>query len=370
MIPKDLGRRVIEVCKRFLFSIFKINATGKKPCLTAVCETLIFENDCRSLLNMVLEKWSTADFGMIFSHPKLKDEIERFKPINISNRYLTTKKIESSDSSSILKMKCSICNQEGYNKRSCKTMATSVSEVKIEAETDVKKKALVKVEMTSERKEVQAHGFSWEKEIICNVYRAKNEELKEIKYNSKMDLPAKLNRLDECDISVKTSCSQNAVCMADCLRVFDAVSSGKPIHMVVVHYVQDDASIKKITTITEVDLTNSRDLLFGSLTRSQIEELDKVVKSVPQKRKPTEEEYNKMYSLRDDLQKSSGAIHLDIKCNSTQSRLQCSLNRFQQFVEKNSEKIVAKSNTNEFRGGTISSQIISSRRVFKKKQTV
>ena len=269
------------------------------------------------------------------------------------------------------KMKCSICKQEGHNKRSCKKMTTPVSAPKIEAETDVKVKAPVKVEMTSQRKEVQAHGFSWEKEIICNVYCATNEELKEIKYNSKMDLPANLNRIDKCDVSVKTSCSQNAVCMADCLRVFDAVSNGKPIHMVVVHYIQDDTNnTKKITTITEVDLTDSHDLLFGTLTRSQIEELDKVVKSVPQKRKPTEEEYNKMYSLRDSLQKLSGAIHLDIKCNSTQSRLQCSFNRFQQFVEKNPAKLVAKSNTNEFRGGTISSQITSSRRVFKKKQNV
>jgi hypothetical protein len=225
-------------------------------------------------------------------------------------------------------------------------------------------------ETVLQRKEVQAHGFSWEKEIISNVYRATSEELKEIKYNNKMDLPANLNRLDKCDVSVKTSCSQNAVCMADCLRVFDAVSSGNPIHMVVVHYTQDDTNTKKISTITEVDLTDSRDLLFGTLTRSQIEELDKAVKFVPQKRKPTEEEYNKMYSLRDSLQKLSGAIHLDIKCNSTQSRLQCSFNRFQQFVEKNPTKIVAKSNTNEFRGGVISSQITSSRRVFKKKQIV
>lgn len=262
-------------------------------------------------------------------------------------------------------MGCSICKQEGHNKRSCNMISMPVSAPKIEAKTDVK------VEMTSQRKEVQAHGFSWEKEIICNVYGATNEELKEIKYNSKIDLPANLNRLDNCDVSVKTSCSQNAVCMADCLRVFDAVSNGKPNHMVVVYYTQNDTNnTKKISSITEVDLTDSHDLLFGSLTRFQIEELDKVVKSVPQKRKPTEEEYNKMYSIRDSLQKLSGAIHLDIKCNSTQSRLQCSFNRFQQFVEKNPAKLVAKSNTNEFRGGAISSEITSSRRVFKKTQNV
>lgn len=247
------------------------------------------------------------------------------------------------------KMKCSICKQEGHTKRSC----NKITEVK----------------SSSERKEVQAHGFSWEKELICDVYGATKEELQKIKYNSKMDLPATFNRLGLYDVSIKTSCSLNIICMADCLRVFDAVNSGKPLHMIVVHYTQDDTdNTKKITAITEVDLTNSRDLLFGTLTRSQLEELDKAVKSVPQKRKPTEEEYNKMYSLRDSLQKFSGAIHLNIKCNSTQSRLQCSFNRFQEFVEKNPEKVVAKSNTNEFRGGVISSQITSSRRVFKKKQ--
>lgn len=225
--------------------------------------------------------------------------------------------------------------------------------------------------MTSQRKEVQGHGFSWEKEIISNIYGATNEELKEIKYTSKMDLPAPLNHLDGCDLSVKASCSANAVCMADCLRVFDAVNSGKPLHMVVVHYVQDDTTnTKKIKSITEIDLTDSRELLFGTLTRAQIEELDRAVKSVPQKRKPTEEEYNKMYSIRDSLQGSSGAMHLDIKCNSTQSRLQCSFNRFQDFIERNPSIVVAKSNTNEFRGGSISSEIHSPRRVFKKKENV
>ena len=199
-------------------------------------------------------------------------------------------------------------------------------EVKIEIEPQAT------VTTTSQRKEVQLHGIIWEKDFLRNVFGVTKKELEEMKYTSKMDLPAHINRLDNCDVSIKTSCSQNVVCMADCLRVFDAVSSGKPIHMVVIYYLQDDTSnTKKIINITEVDLTDSRDLLFGTLTRCQIEELDKAVKSVPQKRKPTEEEYNNMYSLRNPL------------------------------------KIVAKSNTNEFRGGTITTEITSSRRVFKKK---
>lgn len=223
--------------------------------------------------------------------------------------------------------------------------------------------------MYTKRTEVQSHGFSWEKEIL-RIFGATEDELKQIGYTSKMDLPDYLNRLDHCDVSIKTSCSLNAVCMADCLRVYDSVSSGNPIHMVVVHYKQDDTTnTKKIVSIVEVDLTDSRDLLFGTLTRDQIKELDDAVKSVPQKRKPTEEEYTKMYSIRDSLQPFSGAIHLDIKCNSTQSRLQCSFNRFQLFIEKNTTRVVAKSNTNEFRGGTITAEIASSRREFNKKKS-
>lgn len=217
------------------------------------------------------------------------------------------------------------------------------------------------------RNEVQSHGFVWEYEIITKVYGATPEELTSIKYTSKMDLPSNLNHLDNCDISIKTSCSLNAVCMADCLRVFDAAGSGNPIHMVVIHYIQDDDNrVKKLSTITEVNLTDSREQLFGTITRAQLETLVAAVKSVPQKRKPTDDEYTKMYTIRDSIQPLSNAIHLDIKCNSTQSRLQCSFNHFQEFIEKNPARVVAKSNTNEFRGFTISSEVASSRRVLKK----
>ncbi len=218
------------------------------------------------------------------------------------------------------------------------------------------------------RTEVQAHGFSWEKELLLHVYHVTPEEMKSINYTSKFDLPAELNHLDNTNLSIKTSCHTDSVCMADCLRLFDIVSSSEPFHLTVVHYIQDDKrNVKKISSITEVNLTNACPLLFGTLTRTQIEELDKTVKEVPQKRKPTEEEYAKMYSLKNELQTSSGALRLDIKCNSQQSRLQCSFHHFQSFLEKNPSLVVAKSVTNEFRGGKISNELHSSRRVFKPK---
>ena len=208
--------------------------------------------------------------------------------------------------------------------------------------------------------EVQRHGFIWEKELL-RIYGATPEELEGIGYTSKMDLPAQFNRLDHVDVSIKTTCNASSVCMADCLRMFDAVQGA--LHLTVVHYKQDQ-DVKKVVSITEIDLTDSRSLLFGTLTREQLQELDRVVKLVPQKRKPTPEEHTAMYTLRNELQKLSGAIHLDIKCNSTQSRLQCSLHRFHPMG-----RILIQSHTNEFRGGFISAELPSRRRVFKRTES-
>lgn len=213
--------------------------------------------------------------------------------------------------------------------------------------------------------ETQAHGFTWEKDLIQHVYGATDAEMSTIGYTNKIDLPASLNRLDHVDVSMKTTGTKHAVCLGDCLRFYDSVSSGK-IHMTVIHYLQEDAThTKRLECITELDLTESVKELFGTLTRPELEELDTLVKTVPQKRSPTPEERTNMYSLRDRLQQRSAAIHLDIKCNSQQSRLQCSFNRFQTFLAEHPARIVATSKTGAFRGGQIATSILSKRRTFR-----
>ena len=214
--------------------------------------------------------------------------------------------------------------------------------------------------------EVQKHGFIWEKEMLLNIYRATENEIKELNYTGKVDLPARLNRLDGCDVSIKTSGSKNTICMADVLRVFDCINSGEKFHMVVIHYKQDGGG-KRVDAIVELDLTSATSLLFGTLTRAQIQTLVDTIKKVPQNRKPTPEEHQNMYRLRNELQCQSGAIKLNIKCNSTQSRLQCSFNKFRKFMEDNPTRVVASSDSCSFRGGCISETIISPRRTFKEK---
>jgi len=225
----------------------------------------------------------------------------------------------------------------------------------------------IKMSEMPKKNEVQKHGFTWEGEMIRNVYKCSES----ISYTGAIDLPAHLNRLESCRVSIKTTGSPNAVCMGDCLRVYDAVSGDVPIHATVMAYVQnDETKTKKIKSIVEVDITNSRTLLFGNLSRARIEELDQLVKKVPQKRSPTPEEYKAMYDLRDVLHALAGndaAIHLDIKCNSQQSRLQCSFNRWVSFVANNPDRVVAVGDASSFRGGSICAEISSARRTFKKK---
>jgi len=219
--------------------------------------------------------------------------------------------------------------------------------------------------------EVQKHGKIWELDLTTNVYGATHEELKAIKYTSAKDLPAALNRLNAADLSIKTTQTANAVCMADCLRVFDSVSSGNPIHMTVIHYTHDDAThTKTLVSITEVNLTASAQLLFGTLTRAQIVRLDALIKAVPQKRSPTQAEHAALYTLRNSLQAQSAAIHLDIKCNSQQSRLQCSFNNWQHFLKTYPERIIASSTTGDFREKKVITEVPNSqRRAFKKQKT-
>ena len=182
------------------------------------------------------------------------------------------------------------------------------------------------------RGEVQSHGFRWEEEILNNVY---NVYVK-IKYTNKHDLPAEFN--NGINLSIKTTHDSNTVCMADCIRFFESLDTN--LNLIVIIYKQEKEK-KVIQRVVKVDLTNSKNTLFGDITKEDLEMLVKKVKSVPSKRKPTEEEYKCMYELRDKIQGKSKYIHLDIKCDSSQSRVQCSFNKFKTFLKEEKKRIIS-----------------------------
>ena len=213
--------------------------------------------------------------------------------------------------------------------------------------------------VTTLGKEVQAHGLRWEQEL-CALHGM----TRKIGYTAKVDLPAEMNTLTGVDVSIKASGRLNTVDMANPIRIYDAVASGIPYHIIVVFYTQTTSTTKRVRRIVELDLTNATKELFGEVTRDQLVNLDTIVKSVPQTKKPTTEEHTRMYEARNAL--NSGALKITIKCNSTQSRIQSSFVGFTTFMSTYPHRVVMVSESNAWRGGEISYEIVSGTRVFKK----
>lgn len=218
---------------------------------------------------------------------------------------------------------------------------------------------LEEVKEVKEVKESQSHGFEWEKDILKNVYKVTEEELSTISYTNKHDLPENYNKLYNINLSVKTTGSKT-VYMGSAVRVFNGLEDR--CHLVVITYKQI-GNIKKVKNIVEMNITDGRKLLFGELSLQELLTLDKIIKKVPRKRKPSETEKKKIYQIKMQFQKKlSRYIVLNPKIDNSQSRLQCSFRDFPRFVSENKNRIVAMSETNEFRGGFIKNKIKSNRR--------
>lgn len=217
---------------------------------------------------------------------------------------------------------------------------------------------------------VQSHGFTWEKDILRSVYGATETELESIGYTAAKDFPGSFNKLDPgVDLSIKTTKAPGVVRMADALRVFESCGSGQTFHLVVVTYRQSSPTTKTLTSIIEVDLTNSRETLFGSVTSEDIRELKKLIEAVPKSRRKTAEESKAIKEFNFKIKNKTGAIILNPKIDSkSQRRLQCSFNKFLEFLAENPDRIVARSLDGAFRTGQIQETIVSSPRVLKEKR--
>jgi hypothetical protein len=114
----------------------------------------------------------------------------------------------------------------------------------------------------------------------------------------------------------------------------------------------------------EVDLTGATAELFGSLTRAEVTALDAAIRAYPKGLSARAPECTPITALCAGLCAKSGAIQLNKKIDSaSQRRLQCSFNRFQDFVAAHPERVIARSATCEFRGGRIQECIASGRRL-------
>ncbi len=222
-------------------------------------------------------------------------------------------------------------------------------------------------EMTTEKKEAQAHGFLLEHQLLTRIYGATDAELATLSYTNRCDCPAVFNRVTGVKLSIKAA-GKDGVDMADHLRIYDEVGDpSSPLHVVVVRYKQE-GSVKRIIEIIEFDLTNCRALLFGSVTRAQLEEYDRAIKAIPRGRSPTDGE-KAIYKARvKEINAHMGALRIRPKCDSNcQRRVQCSLPKWTAFIAAHPDRVIAKSASATLHGGSIDATIESGPRQRKKK---
>ena len=212
--------------------------------------------------------------------------------------------------------------------------------------------------------ENQAHGKTWEKDIALNVFGVTEEEYKPIKNTAWYDLPGELNRLDNgVKISIKASLG-NTIDMGDIERLYESTTNGGSVHMVLLKHKQKDPTTKKLGSVTEVDLTNSGDILFKGVTREQLGNLVRMAKAVGKVRpdvSPEQRQYQKdtAYAMRDELHKISGCVRFHLMFyTKNPSRVQGQL-YFNQFVREHPERVIVESQSGKFRGGTITEEIVS-----------
>lgn len=211
--------------------------------------------------------------------------------------------------------------------------------------------------------ENQAHGKIWERELGINVYKATETELNSLSHTSMFDIPKNINRTTHVDISIKVS-GGNAIDMADVVRLYNAVSSGNPFHMTVIFWKQITPTEKTITRIIEMNLTNSVNLLFGTATLENINELVSYVKSIPKNGKTKDHvtTYTNMAAMLSRIH--GGCIRYAPKVDSnTQRRVQCRLPNINEFIANNRNLVVEESFNEYFHNEKINTTIHSTPRI-------
>lgn len=198
--------------------------------------------------------------------------------------------------------------------------------------------------------ENQHHGFAWENDIKTKVFLLDPS----IDYTATHDIPKEQNRFDHNEnVSLKTT-GRTTVDLGDAQRVFSYLAT--EIHtMFVVKYAQQDDTHKVLNGIYEMDLSQ-RDILWGSITATDIQELNALIRSVPvgQRTPPA------VIAKKKEMNARSGVIKFNPKIDSkNQRRLQCSIPKFAECLP------ILKSSTTDpvLRGIPISSSIVSGRRV-------
>lgn len=167
----------------------------------------------------------------------------------------------------------------------------------------------------------QQHGFEFQKIIEQEVFGIRDLP---VSYTGTHDIPKQFNKFNPSEnVSIKATGS-NSIGMGDVKRIYDY--SSDELHTAIVIYYRQNGDRKTIRKVVEFSLDDKR-ALFGDVTRDEIEELDREIRSVPPNIPLSELNIHRarINQKTKELSKRS-ALRFNSKIDSkTQRRLQCTL---------------------------------------------
>lgn len=193
------------------------------------------------------------------------------------------------------------------------------------------------------------HDFDNEMKAIFNV--------KDIGYTSLHDIPPEFN--DEIATSVKSSVGDTCDC-GDALRMFH--NSSLPKYHIIRGRFQQVGDKKYLREVDEIDLSNSTELLWGTLTLADVIALDELTKTY---RSGKEDIRKAVHKLKKELNAKSGLMQFRPKMDSKQHRLQCSISKWPLLLAKNPQRIIAHTTDGMFRGNQLTLTRESPKRIRK-----
>ena len=173
----------------------------------------------------------------------------------------------------------------------------------------------------------QKHGFIFENEIKKKVF---DLHILDINNTNKYDIPKHINKFNKNEnCSIKTT-KNNTICCADILRFYNSECT-----IIVIKYkqIKDEKVIEKIYEINYNDKCHK--LLFGDLPRDVIEEYVKNVNSIP--KKTGSKDAKKIFHYLNEKKKIEDSythiIKINPKVDTKQSRVQCSITKFEETLK-------------------------------------
>jgi hypothetical protein len=181
----------------------------------------------------------------------------------------------------------------------------------------------------------QQNGHDFDTEIK-RIYNVTN-----VGYTSIHDIPSEFN--EGIPASIKSSLGDTCDC-GDAVRMFH--NSQLERYQFIRGRFEQVGEQKHLREVHLVDMSNSMNLLWGTVTLEELTALNELTKSY----RPGNEDVRKaVHALKDKLNEKSGLMKFRPKMDSAQHRLQCSIPNWSNLITTHPERILYHTVTGLFR---------------------